>query len=527
MKANANTSADGFTSARALGFPRWMAALFPAALLLATADCSKVASCRPGTVFVSVRFGAYAAADRLDLDISVDGAPATHQSLPLSAGVRDGGVEVEFRNGYPAGKPVAMAMTLLAQGATLASRMVTTDLAPGCTAVEVDFGGGGAGGTGGGDSGGRAGGTGGAGATGGAVGSGGAIGTGGAGGTVGSGGRIAGTGGAVGSGGSTVGSGGRATGSGGAVGSGGAGGATCVPAGPESCFNNVDDDCDGRVDCADTDCAPPVAQCVALDPVGGAVGVSAGTAAACPTGYEGATSLMNNLVPRGCSGCSCAPYTVTCSATLAGFTTRTSCLVAGSPGTAAGVLSSTAACTKPNWTTDVGGSLAGVRIGPFTPSAGSCTPSGTATPMPPDWGQMNRFCAVSRIGGGCSAGSACVPSVPGAQHCQLFDGLRSCPAGLQRTEWYTGHQGTQSCGACTCGPGSGTACSSLRIGVGSDYTCSGVATVESSGGTHCFPSTVYQPGVQFSGAPPRETCTPASTASGSPTPTGPKTVCCL
>jgi hypothetical protein len=51
------------------------------------------------------------------------------------------------------------------------------------------------------------------------------------------------------------------------------------------CFNNIDDDCDGRIDCADSDCALTVAQCVALDPTSGRIGVSAGVGMACPTGY--------------------------------------------------------------------------------------------------------------------------------------------------------------------------------------------------------------------------------------------------
>ena len=69
-----------------------------------------------------------------------------------------------------------------------------------------------------------------------------------------------GTGGSAGKGG--TGNGGTA-GKGGTGGKGGSTGGTgpCVPSGAEECLNGVDDDCDGDIDCADSECAVPV-QCV-------------------------------------------------------------------------------------------------------------------------------------------------------------------------------------------------------------------------------------------------------------------------
>ena len=47
---------------------------------------------------------------------------------------------------------------------------------------------------------------------------------------------------------------------------------TCVPTGAENCFNGVDDDCNGHVDCDDPACGSGVAQCVALDPTAAPIG---------------------------------------------------------------------------------------------------------------------------------------------------------------------------------------------------------------------------------------------------------------
>jgi hypothetical protein len=71
----------------------------------------------------------------------------------------------------------------------------------------------------------------------------------------------------------------------------------------------------------------------------------------------------------------------------------------------------------------------------------------------------------------------------------------------------------------------------MRINVGTDYTCApNVTATLSSGQRFCYPNntSVYSPGVIFTGTPTQPTSCPASsTVSGSLTPTGPKTVCCL
>ena len=97
--------------------------------------------------------------------------------------------------------------------------------------------------------------------------------------------RRAGGGGAArgGSGGGATGGSGGAAGSRGTGGSGGAAGPRAGRAarrarrpGPENCFDGIDNDCNGLIDCADPACGATVAQCVALDPTAAPIGLLSG-----------------------------------------------------------------------------------------------------------------------------------------------------------------------------------------------------------------------------------------------------------
>jgi len=302
----------------------------------------------------------------------------------------------------------------------------------------------------------------------------------------------------------------------------------CQQTGPELCFNNLDDDCDGRIDCADSDCAPSVAQCVPLDPTGGKVGFIISTTASCPASYTDQLAVNQNLSGGGCAGCSCRAPTLSCSATISSFKTAADCQTASSAGTAEGSLSSTQACTTPDWVGSNFGTIYGVQAGAFatTLTPGTCTPSGTATPGAASWATAGRFCGAAMIGGGCAAGQACVP-VNTASKCVMYDGAHACPAATTLTTWYTGASDTRTCGACTCGGPTGQSCAGMRITVGTDYTCSATTTL-SSGQRYCYTGTgVYSPGLVFTGTATPPTCAGSATTSGALTATGQKTLCCM
>jgi len=466
---------------------------------LAGNACDKESSCRPGTAFVHVDPGSYVTANEVGIDVSIEGGSPTHTALVIPTGSRGGGVEVQFPGGYPAGKSVAITVTLSASGTTLASRRVDRVLGGDCAVFDVNFRtvDGGQGGSGGASAG--RGGNGGAAGDGGTSGTVGTAGTGGsAGGAAGTGGATAGTGGggAAGTGGGPAGRGGAG---GGAAGRGGTGawralaavggtrwrgrhgghrrragrggtGGTCVPTGAENCFNSLDDDCDGRVDCADTDCGP-VAQCVPLDPTGGRVGVVVAATASCPTGYTDLTAIFSGLGAGACTGCTCRPPTLSCSATIASFGTAAACASTSTVGTAEGSLASTQTCTTPSWVGSMFGTIFGVQAGTFTPTlTGSCVAQGTPALGPVTWAMSSRFCATATVGGGCATGQACVPVLT-ATKCTMFDGSHACQTGTTASSWNTGATDSRTCGACTCGGATGHSCTPMRIQVGTDYTC--------------------------------------------------------
>ncbi|MES1164636.1 MAG: hypothetical protein ABUR63_02670 [Verrucomicrobiota bacterium] len=542
---------------RTCGGLAW-AAMTAVVLLLSGVSCHTTRPCRKGTIFVTVNFGGYAAADHLIVAVAVANAPLRmSKALPLSGKPSDT-VEISFPAGYPASTDaVTVVATLYPKtGAMLATKTSLTTLDPGCTSLQIDFGGGTADGSV--DSGAGSGGS--AGGGGGSAGGGGTgIGTGGAAGIVGT------TGGASGSGGGSAGSGGVATGGragtgggAGSVGSGGGGGAagagsggrastggaagatdggvdrTCMPTGAETCYNNLDDDCNGLIDCADTAACNPVAQCQPLDPAMGVIGAAVPATAACPVGAPTARNIMTGLTASGCTGCSCAAgtATLTCRADIYGYYT------AGAPectantgGQLVTTLNSTQGCFTPNWS---GGLfVTGARASAFTGTpSGTCLPGGTPTRGTPVWSTTNKFCSVPTTGGGCAAGFACVPrTVVAAGACLLLDGNRTCPIGTPRvSSWFSGFTDTRTCGTCTCGAPTGGTCTSMIIAVGNDYSCSDAALhgYLRSGDRLCIAGTgAYSPGLQFSGAPVPPTCAASAGFSGTLAATGPTVLCCL
>jgi hypothetical protein len=458
-------------------------------------------------MFLHVDLGPFTAANAIDVGVSVDGATVMTTSLPVTPGVRGGGVEVVFPHGYPSGKRVDLLVTLKANGMPVAVHSETIGaLRGGCDVLDETFTSSdaitGAGGTGGSNAG--------AGGSGGAAGEAGTLGGGATGGSV------AGT------------SGGGRGGTGGTVGGSGGSG-PCVSTGAESCFNGRDDDCDGLPDCADPDCAP-VAQCVPFDPLsGGRIGVVVSTLTTCPTGNTDQFTIMSGMnASAACTGCSCRPGGVTCSTNISSFGSAAECNNTAITGRFETTFSSTQACTTPSWIGSTLGTIYGVQATTFvaTPN-GSCTPQGAPTPGAVTWASTMRFCAVPMVGTGCLGAQACVPLLSSAK-CAMFDGIRSCGPGMTSATWNTGASDSRTCGACTCNNPTGGNCSGMVLNVGSDFACMAVTATVSSGQRRCYSgSGVNSPGVIFSGTPTPTTCSASAPLSGSVMATGFKTLCCM
>jgi hypothetical protein len=274
-----------------------------------------------------------------------------------------------------------------------------------------------------------------------------------------------------------------------------------------------------------------VAQCVALDPALARIGVLAGAGVACPANYGSPMPIMAGFNSGTCNGCTCAPGAVTCTTQLAGFADAATCS-AGAAGMSVGAWRTgqegVQCTTIPQWPSAGFGQIYGIGTTTFAASPAACTPGGTAIASAPTWTATGQFCtAQSMANGGCGIGRACVP-VPqnNASLCQMFDGNATCPTGTTMSAWFTGYSGSQTCGACACGAPGGASCANVRLSVGSDYTCSGFATIN-SGARQCFPNGVYQPGVALVGAPTPGSCqASAPTTTNTLSATGRKTICC-
>ncbi|HEX2675001.1 MAG TPA: hypothetical protein VHM19_00140, partial [Polyangiales bacterium] len=163
--------------------------------------------------------------------------------------------------------------------------------------------------------------------------------------------------------------------------------------GKEDCWNGSDDDDDGDIDCADSDCKP-VAVCV---PEGDRVGALVPKSSACPAHFDGTKTLLHQgLQDDGCTGCSCTADT-NCVSDVFYFPDDASCTSATFPYGAAYYIGTVgiAVCDAQHLTmnplTTNFASPAGWAAGKFR-ATDSCQAMGTAEPVVPSWSKSDNFC---------------------------------------------------------------------------------------------------------------------------------------
>jgi len=243
-------------------------------------------------------------------------------------------------------------------------------------------------------------------------------------------------------------------------GQGGSGGQTSSssssggPVDPEDCLDGLDNDKDGNIDCADSDCTvgftctdePPQGwSSVALEQGMGAPPV----ATPCDGGAKPEELLTGPAGPPECSACSCGP--------LMGTTCKApplACFV-GSVGCNLGQQDWTddfpnGDCAKP----DIGFAVTlSCRLTGMASVAepGSCAPSMSDFPNKDTWAGWANACAVKTSAGGCAAGTVCAPK-PGASQslCVRHDGQHACPAGWTNVDAYSGATDDRTCADCSC-----------------------------------------------------------------------------
>jgi hypothetical protein len=158
----------------------------------------------------------------------------------------------------------------------------------------------------------------------------------------------------------------------------------------ENCFNGIDDNCNGLVDCADPMCTggtTPIAECVP-DP-GAALSGTLSTST-CPASYPTATALYAGMVAGTCAGgtCSCLNGLngpATCSAVMRSEGGAAGCAIAG---TVVFNMNDTAGCFSFSTLSST------TYYDLFAPTLNAtCNPTTGGNPIknPPTWSQTNQF----------------------------------------------------------------------------------------------------------------------------------------
>jgi hypothetical protein len=293
-------------------------------------------------------------------------------------------------------------------------------------------------------------------------------------------------------------------------------------AGVENCFDNIDNNADGMIDCADPLCGT-VGTCVTEEP-NHALGVLVDATAACPAGTT--TSAINRGIMGGaCAGCTCTANPVTCSADVFYYDTAAQCM--GDTANAGGVLAGrvTGACITNTTMPIFQGNKSGVRV--LLNTGQTCSAGGTGSPAAVRWASAKKLCVYGARGGGCVAGKRCVPRQTDATtQCSVAAGTTATCSGFatMQNDWYSSYTDTRNCGACTC-QAMGGACQNARVSLGSDYVCTDSIMYYTPGPRTCA-GTSYSPPAGFTFTAVNPTCTASAMQNGTLTPTGAQTLCC-
>jgi hypothetical protein len=265
-------------------------------------------------------------------------------------------------------------------------------------------------------------------------------------------------------------------GQGGATGGGGQGGGgtggmtttttttttTSVP--PENCLDGVDNDGDGAVDCADSDCTAGF-QCVPAVPNGwkGYYEVSQtdfpNAPGACDGGAKPDVYFAGPAGPPECTMCTCGDLAGgTCSAPqISCWAGSSTCMGQETDWTQA---LADGNCHKPFMLLGFNNQLSCELKSPSqVVTKGSCAPSFSDFPNKNTWKNEVGACSVPATGGGCPGAHVCVPKPAGGaagKICIEKAGNTQCPAGgpWNQVLTYTSGTDTRSCAACKCGDGS-------------------------------------------------------------------------
>jgi len=289
----------------------------------------------------------------------------------------------------------------------------------------------------------------------------------------------------------------------------------------EACFDGLDNDCDGDVDCADAECDSG-AVCVP-SASNFALGVLVGADEFCPEEFTAEEELIHRgLSGGGCEGCACTPNPTDCVADTWYYVSEDTC--DADVNQTGGVFYGPVGFECTRLPINNGNfSFGGVRVSTFDVIQ-TCTVTGAAAPKPATWTQSQKFCRASAVGTGCQAGHACVPRQEPKAQCALVSGSATCEGyAASQNDWFTGYTDSRSCSSCSC-TASGGNCDNVRFELGNDYSCFDNIPV-SQGDQWC--GYAYSPPARLVGDPDPSSCAVDVSLTGSLDPTGQSTLCCL
>lgn len=305
----------------------------------------------------------------------------------------------------------------------------------------------------------------------------------------------------------------------------------------ENCWNGVDDDSDGRVDCGDGDCNN-LYECVAAVPAGWYPFWVIETVyqdpnkTVCPDGPEATVWFAEPAKTTTCSTCTCSFGGATCSAPKfqCDYYNPSGCV-----GANVQYQSSTTNCYNlPS--VPSGGNFGSCKITapPVVLNAGTCSGTSSSVTGPAKFGKELHLCQVPGVhDGGCSFGDACAPKKPGslsnARTCIVHAGGPICPKGWNKSTDYAFEDGAdgRTCSNCGCNASTVTCsggmvkiyvengCGVLDKTLDTLNVCVNNVSTDASSGSADF----------VLGTPNAGTCTQA-TPSGSVQTIGEHTICC-
>lgn len=240
---------------------------------------------------------------------------------------------------------------------------------------------------------------------------------------------------------------------------------------PEVCDDGLDNDCDGHVDCDDTDCSGPTdgRACVPDAPSGWTlVAFAPGDSASCPAGYDESAKVAEaptSADPACTCDCDCSEANPCEHGTL-------TAKIGGGCTTLTLTLNVTGGCDplgqtfKANYGT--------IKAAPLMVKAIDVPGTGMLPGTQP--GATGTTCVPSAtVAGGCGGGALCLPKPQAASLCIQHDGDVACPAGPLKNRRLVGAVGAvddqRTCTGCTCSSDAAS-CSNPTFAGYTDDTCS-------------------------------------------------------